>query len=325
MKKIRFGLIGHGDVVKRKSLRALQEHPYADVVAVLGRNLANVKQFAEAYGIESYTIDEKTFFEQNQLDAVYIATPPNSHKHYIQTALRNKLCVYVEKPFTLTVNEAKTICKLVTKGNHKLTVAHYRRELACFKKVKQLLDEGMIGDVRFASIQILQSKQNTLIAKTTENWRTQPHISGGGYFHDLAPHQIDLMHQYFGEIKEVCGSSANQSNQYHADDLVQGIIRFKNDVFVQGCWAFHVAQTAEKDECIIYGSNGHIRFSFFGKEILLENEDGKQSFSFELPKTIQQPMMNETIDYFLGKRDNPCPAEAGLLTMEVMEAFTYNG
>lgn len=324
MKLLKWGFIGHGDVVKRKSLGAFLENPGAKVISVLGRNESNVKKFAENNSIAHFTTDSNEFFNNNELDAVYIATPPKSHFDFIQQALGKNLFVYVEKPFTLTSAEAEEIKDLVEKGNYKVTVAHYRRELEYFQKVQQLLAGGAIGSIRFATILILQPANTSMIAKTNENWRINPEISGGGYFHDLAPHQIDLMHLFFGDIKKAAGFSVNQSFNYSADDLVQGIIEFENGILVQGTWAFNVAKSDEKDECIIYGSEGHIKFSFYADEIVLENKQGKNSYFFERPKWIQQPMIDKTIDYFLGKAENPCTAADGFITMKIMEVFTGN-
>ena len=63
-------------------------------------------------------------------------------------------------------------------------------------------------------------------------------------------------------------------------------------------------------------------FSFFGNEILIKKENDSTKIEFEHPKHIQQPFIQETVDYFLGKRDNPCSVEEGVVVNEIMDDFT---
>ena len=110
----------------------------------------------------------------------------------------------------LNADAAKRMVAAAAKFNIKLTVAHYRRAQPMFLKVKELLDIQSIGTIRFIQLKMLQSIHPKLVAQTENNWRMNPSISGGGLFHDLAPHQLDLMLYYFGAIKESKGMATKQ-------------------------------------------------------------------------------------------------------------------
>src|SRR5207344_2351879 len=127
-------------------------------------------------------------------------------------------------------------------------VAHYRRAQPYFKKIKALIDEKAIGDIRFARLSFFDPLLLPDALQTPKMaWRVDPTIAGGGLFHDLAPHQIDLAYYFFGEPQWVQGISANQSKTYAADDIVSGNILFENGIVFTGTWSFNVASSEKKD------------------------------------------------------------------------------
>ncbi len=321
MEKVVWGIIGCGDVAEVKSGPAFQKIANSELLAVMRRNAKKAKDFAKRHQVPFSYDSVEALLGNPKINAVYIATPPSSHLEITLKAIEAGKNIYLEKPITLSVDEAKTVIKALKKSNSKLTVAHYRRKLPAFLKVKSLLEDKAIGEVSFADIQILQSSKPSLVANSEENWRLQPRISGGGYFHDLAPHHLDLMYYLFGEIDKAKGFSVNQGKKYPADDVVNGIISFKDGVQFRGLWSFNVAEELVKDCCTIYGSQGSIEFSFFGGKVKLKLEDKTETFLLTQPPHVQQPMIEATVDYFLGQEPNPCPAEEGLLVMELMDKF----
>lgn len=320
MKTIKWGIIGCGDVAEVKSGPAFQEVANSTLIAVMRRNATKAEDFAKRHQVPFWYDTVEAVLNHPEINAVYIATPPSSHLQIAKQCLAANKFVYLEKPITINTEEAKELEKLV-KENNKLVVAHYRRNLPAFQKVKELLDSHKIGKVLFADIQILQPTKSSIITKTANNWRLQPKISGGGYFHDIGPHQIDLMYYYFGDIISAKGFSSSTKNN-GVDDIVNGIIKFKNGVQFRGIWNFAAPEKDVKDECKIYGEKGTITFSFYGETILLETNENTKVFSFQNPKHIQQPMIEQTVRYFLGKDENPCSIENGVLVMQIMDAFT---
>ena len=321
MESIKWGIIGCGDVAELKSGPAFQKTPYSGLLAVMRRDGKKAKDFAKRHKVTIATDKADDLLKNKEINAIYIATPPSTHLDYTIAALEAGKNVYLEKPMAITSEEAKKICKAVEKSNCKLTVAHYRRRLPAFLKVKALLNQGAIGKALFADIQILQPSKSDIIADTDENWRLNPEVSGGGYFYDLAPHQIDLMYHYFGAFDAVSGFSTS-SNKNLVEDTVNGIINFQSGVQFRGIWNFTSYEENKKEECVIYGTAGSIRFSFYGDTVFLKNKTGNQEFNFENPKHIQQPMIAEVVDYFLGNTENPCPAEDGLLVMQALEKLS---
>lgn len=317
--KINWGIIGCGDVAEVKSGPAFQQVKNSSLVAVMRRDKAKAKDFAKRHQVPVWTTQATKLLHHADINAIYIATPPSTHLEYTLKALDAGKYVYLEKPMTLNTAEARHICNAVDQYKGKLTVAHYRRKLPAFLKVKELIASGEIGTITLADIQILQSKKSAIIANSEQNWRLKPLISGGGYFHDLAPHQIDLMFHYFGEPKTATGFTHTSNQNPLVEEIVNGIMAFGNGLQFRGIWNFTVLETMQKDSCTLYGTKGSIEFSFFGDKVILTSARGIETFSFKNPKHMQQPMIAATVDYFLEKGGNPCSAKEGLIVMETME------
>jgi len=325
MGTINWGIIGCGDVTEKKSGPAFSKAANSSLVAVTRRDAEKAADYARRHGVAHWYSDADALMNHPGLNAIYIATPPSSHADYAIAALDKGFNVYVEKPVTRNAGEARRIAEALKQHpGQKLTVAHYRRAVPMFLKVKQLLDAQLVGEVRTVQIRMWQSRKPALIADTATNWRVQPELSGGGYFHDLAPHQLDLMLYYFGEPQHYHGFSLNQSGTTPADDHVCGQILFKNQVVVNGSWCFNVAENQTTDACEIIGTKGKITFPFFGNYISWKTDTDEQTLTFTHPEHIQQPMIEKIVAYFNDEGTNPCSIEEAIVLMDIIDAFTQN-
>ena len=317
---IKWGIIGVGDVTEVKSGPAFRKVDHSELVAVMRRDAAKAKDYADRHSVPKWYGDAQQLIENPEVNAIYIATPPDSHLTYATAALRAGKAVYLEKPMTLNGAEAKELVRLQEAHQGKLVVAHYRREQPYFKQVKALIDFH-IGVPRAANLRYYQQPLSAqAMASPGMQWRLNPEQSGGGLFHDLAPHQIDLMFYFFGSIAASGGIACNQAQLYKADDAVSGQILFENKVLFNGQWAFNAAENL--DVCEVIGSEGRVSFSIFGnKPIELVNTAATRQFSFEALAHVQQPMIAAVVAYFRGERDNPCSTQEGYEVMEVMDRF----
>jgi predicted dehydrogenase len=321
MTEIRWGIIGCGDVTEKKSGPAFNKVNNSKLVAVMRRNAAKAEDYAARHNVPKWYSDAQQLIDDPEINAVYIATPPSSHAAYALAAIKANKHVYVEKPMALSAAECIEMVDAANQQNVKLTVAHYRRQVPLFKRVKELIVEGDIGEVRFANLKMWQPIKPSLVAKTEENWRTNPAISGGGLFHDLAPHQIDLMLYYFGNAKTFSGLSFNQANTSAADDIVSGQILFDNGIIFNGLWCFNVPAEHAIDQCTIVGTKGKIEFAVFGNYISITKNNATEEMAFEMPEHIQQPMIEQVVQYFIGNTDNPCWGETGIQVMTIIDSF----
>ena len=317
-KTIHWGIIGCGEVAEHKSGPAFQKCQNSNLLGVMRRDLTLAKDFAERHHVPYFFNNADALISHPDISAIYIATPPSSHLPYALKVLDANKHVYIEKPMALSVEEAKTLQKAVSNSTAKLVVAHYRRFLPMYLKIKQLLDDQIIGKVLFIDLTFIKPADFNQNPK----WRLNASLSGGGYFHDLAPHQIDLLLYFFGPIKTVKGIAINQSKSNSVDDAISAIIDFKNNIQFKGFWHFSAPNYLNKDNCTLYGEKGMLQFSFYQDTLHLTLNQQTQKIKLEHPEHLQQPLIQETVNYFLGKSQNPCPVEVGLEVTNIIEQIT---
>ncbi|MET1056837.1 MAG: Gfo/Idh/MocA family oxidoreductase [Pedobacter sp.] len=318
---INWGIIGCGDVTEVKSGPAFNKIAGSRLVAVMRRDADKAADYARRHNVPKWYSDADDLMNDDEIDAIYIATPPAFHLSYAMQALKKGLNVYVEKPVTLNAAEAEVLAAAVKESGARLVVAHYRRAVPLFLRIKELIESGIVGDIRTVQIRMWQAAVPELVADTADNWRLQPGLSGGGYFHDLAPHQIDLLLFYFGEAVKYQGYALNQSGLSAADDHVCGQVVFRNGIVVNGSWCFNVGEQQQTDLCEIIGTEGSISFAFFGKYVTWKTSGEEKTEIFVHPQHIEQPMIGQVVDYFNGLNDNPCSIEEAIKTMEIMDGF----
>jgi len=317
---VNWGIIGCGDVCEVKSGPAFNKVANSKLIAVMRRNLDKAKDFAQRHGVPKYYAEAAELINDKEVNAIYIATPPSSHEFYLEMALKAGKPVYVEKPVTVNAASVQRMMEMEKNHDGKVSVAHYRRGLPLFNKIKQLVYDGAIGKVKLILLRTLQPPVSKIITQTDDNWRINPEISGGGLFHDLSPHQLDIMYWIFGSPQQLYVQTANQGKLYNAPDLTMAQIEFANDIYFNGVWNFNVAETATSDSCEIIGDRGNIRFSFFRvSTIELVTNNGTEILELEYPINIQQPHINNVVRFLRGEGANPCSLEEALVTMKVMD------
>ncbi|HUH32582.1 MAG TPA: Gfo/Idh/MocA family oxidoreductase, partial [Daejeonella sp.] len=238
---INWGIIGCGDVTEVKSGPAFNKVDRSSLHAVMRRNAAKAKDYAERHNVPVWYDSADDLIADNLVNAVYIATPPAYHEEYAVKALKAGKDVYVEKPMALTASGCQRIAHAAELSGGKVSVAHYRRAMPFFLKIKELIESNTIGQVLFVNLKMFQGAKNEVISKTEDNWRLDPLISGGGLFYDLAPHQIDMMLYLFGSAQKASGFSST-TGKTTVPDLISGQILLPNNVLFNGLWCFNVPE-----------------------------------------------------------------------------------
>ena len=324
MQQINWGMIGCGDVTELKSGPAFNKVPDSKLVAVMRRDAVKAADYAVRHSVPKWYSNADDLINDPEINAIYIATPPAFHLEYAEAILKAGKFVYVEKPMTVDLASAKKLQKLVDKYKGKLSLAHYRRGQTQFIEIKKLINEGCLGEIKLVNLRFL--RRNMTPDKMTISkyaWRVDPAISGGGLFHDIAPHQLDMLVHIFGKVKLANGLSAGTNKLYSAADNVSGNMLFENGVFFNGIWCFDIGDNEFEDYCEIIGEKGKMEFAFFDRQDVTITKDGKSEIlPFTKPVHAQQPLIEKIVNYFLDRGENPCSVDDGVVVMELMEKFT---
>jgi predicted dehydrogenase len=319
MDKVRWGIIGCGDVCEVKSGPAFQKADGSELVAVMRRDADKAEDFARRHDVPKWYNDADKLIDDPDVTAVYVATPPHVHAKYTIRAAQAGKPVYVEKPMARNFAECRTMIDACEDAGVPLFVAYYRRRLPAFLKVKELVDTGAVGDVRFVNIRLTLPAEKDL-DPANPPWRVVPEIGGGGLFLDLGSHILDYLDYVFGPVTEATGHSANQGGLYEAEDIVTGSFVFESGVPGTCTFCFTVPEACEIDRTEIAGSAGSITFPNFAVEpIRLKTGDGVEEFSPPKPEHVHQPLVQTVVDELHGRGTCPSTGRTGSRTTWVMD------
>ena len=302
MKQINWGFIGCGEVTEKKSGPAFNEVEGSQVVAVMSRSEQKARSYAERHHIRKWYTDAQELIDDPDVNAIYIATPPSSHATFAIMAMHAGKPVYVEKPLAASYNDCIRINRISEQTGVPCFVAYYRRYLPYFQKVKEIINSGTIGEIVNVQVRFSVPPRDLDYKSGKEMpWRVQPDIAGGGYFYDLAPHQIDLLQDLFGVITRAHGYPANRAHLYKAEDTVSACFFFESGVTGSGSWWFGGHESAKEDCIEIIGDKGSLSFSVFTYQpIVLITSEGRTSITVSNPPYVQLPIIKNVIEHLQG-------------------------
>ncbi len=324
MDQIKWGIIGCGNVTEVKSGPAFNKVPNSSLVAVMRRDGALARDYAERHNVPKWYDNAEALINDPEINAIYIATPPDAHESLAFKAMQAGKPVYIEKPMARNAAECDRINAESKRTGVPVFVAYYRRALDYFLKVKELIDSNVIGDIRFVDICLQWQPYDEEVGPDAKpRWRVKPEISGGGHFHDLASHQFDLLEFIFGPIKHISGIARNQAHLYEADDIVMANFEFESGILGKGSWCFTIDKEQRQDEAQVIGSKGRITFSFFEKfDIYVETSEGIEVFHIPYPQHVQQQLIESIVRELRGEGKCPSSGDTGARANLIMDRIT---
>lgn len=296
---VRWGIIGCGDVTEVKSGPAFSRASRSELVAVMRRDGAKAADYARRHRVPRWYDKVDALIEDPEVDAVYIATPPEAHLGCALRAAAARKPVYVEKPMARNTAECDEMNRAFAQKGLPLFVAYYRRRLPRFLLVKDLLARGAIG--RVTGVNYFQA---TAFHLRDSGWRTDVRASGGGHLLDLGSHTVDLIDFLLGPLENVSGVAANRASSYAAEDAATMAFTVSG---IPGTAAWNFASAVPRETLRISGTDGQIEFAVFEPApVVLETGGGIQRFDVPHPEHVQQPLIQAVVDDLLG--DDFCPS-----------------
>jgi predicted dehydrogenase len=266
------------------------------------RTESKARSYAERHHIGRWYTDAQQLIDDPEVNAVYIATPPSSHATYAIMAMKAGKPVYVEKPLASNYEDCARVNRVSEQTGVPCFVAYYRRYLPYFQRVKEIIKNGIIGKI--INVQVRFACPPREIDYSTPDhlpWRLKPDISGGGYFYDLAPHQLDLLQDFFGVIVDAKGICANRGGLYSAEDTLSACFKFENGLPGSGSWCFVGHESAREDRIEVIGDRGIVSFSVFEyAPIQLVTSDGETQIVVPNPPYVQLPIIESVIHHLQG-------------------------
>jgi len=310
---VRWGIIGCGDVTEVKSGPGLRKAAGSQLVAVMRRNGALAADYARRHGVPRWYDRAEALIGDPEVDAVYIATPPDTHEQYALAVAAAGKPAYVEKPMARSAAECDRMVAAFGESRLPLFVAYYRRRLPGFVKVKELVDSGALGRLTGATWRLSEP-----FHRKGPAWRVDARIAGAGHFLDLGSHALDLLDFFLGPLSDVRGAASNAASDYAVEDQVSMSFRAAGGVL--GAVSCNFAGAARDDVMRITGTEGEVAFAVFRPEpIRFEGPSGVQLIEMPYPPHVAQPLIQTVVDDLLGLGACPSTGESARRTSWVMD------
>ena len=314
---IRWGMIGCGDVTEVKSGPGFRKAEGSRLVAVMRRDAARAEDYARRHNVARWYADAEALIRDPEVDAVYVATPPDTHCEYALRICAAGKPAYIEKPMARNATECQRMVTAFANARLPLFVAYYRRGLPRFLKAKALVDDGALGTVTDVRYYYSEPRHRSASADALP-WRLSAEKAGGGLFLDLGSHTLDIFDFMFGPLAGVHGHAANLASLYEVEDVVS--MSFRTPTGAAGAAVWNFAAAAGADLIQVTGTDGVLSLSTFGNDpVRIETGNGVQEFDLPNPPHVHQPLIQTIVDELRGRGNCPSTGESGWRTSAVMD------
>lgn len=221
---IRVGLIGAGNISTTHA-RAVHAIPGGEVVAVYGRDPQKVQALCGEFGAAPYA-DLDAFLSHRPMEMVIIGSPSGMHAEQGIAAARRELHVLVEKPIDIHVAAASALIDECAKAGVKLGVLFQDRGKPGIRKLKQAIDDGILGKVLLVDARMKWYRPPEYYSGS--NWRGTWVLDGGGALMNQGIHTVDLLLWLFGDVKSVRARAAAVLHKIPVEDTALALLEFSS-------------------------------------------------------------------------------------------------
>ena len=280
---LKWGVIGAGGIARKRFIPALQGSSVCGVTGICDVDSNVVRDIKNEFGIPYGTTDVDELLQNEEIQAVYIASPLFMHMDHCLKAAAAKKHILCEKPIALDLQQAERIRECCRKNNVFFMNAYMMRFHPAHQKIKEMIGAGQIGNIVMARAQLSHYKVEYGPAGEP-TWRHQKKLSAGGSLMDMGIHCVDLLRWWIGEVTRVTGSVDTLENDYDVEDTGIGILKFENRAI--GIVDSTFAAKGARHRVEIYGTEGSIfaenTISQLSEgEVYLNNDNGYQKIDFK--------------------------------------------
>ncbi|MGA4524375.1 oxidoreductase [Enterobacter ludwigii] len=327
---IRVGLIGYGYASKTFHAPLIAGTPGMALAAVSSSDATKVHADWPSVPVVS---EPKHLFNDPNIDLIVIPTPNDTHFPLAKAALEAGKHVIVDKPFTVTLSQARELDALAKSFGRVLSVFHNRRWDSDFLTVKALLNEGTLGEILF-----FESHFDRFRPQVRNRWRELAG-PGSGIWYDLAPHLLDQAVNLFGLPVSMTVDLAQLRPGAQTTDYFHAVLSYpQRRIVLHGT----MVAAAESARYILHGTRGSfVKFGLDPQEERLKNGERlpQEDWGYDMRDGVVtrvegEERVEETLltipgnypayyaairDALNGTGDNPVPASQAIQIMELIE------
>ena len=319
MKQLGWGLIGCGDIAQKRVAPALRDLATGRLIAVNRAQSELAAAFAKQFGAKRWYLDWKKLLLDEEIDAVYIATPVHLHAEQTIAAAEAGKHVLCEKPMAMNVSECDQMIAACRRNRVKLGVAYYRHFYPVVERIKTIIKSGEIGTPVLLEINAFE--QFNPETGHPRSWLLQKNLSGGGPMFDFGCHRIEVFMNICGPVTEVKAMTANVVFDREVEDTAAALLRFKS----RACGILSVSHAAAepKDSLHIFGSLGSIRVSILNEgKIRVVGKLGERYEVRPPAANLHAPLIDNFVDAIMSVHEPAVSGEVGR-TVAMIEEEIY--
>ncbi|HEV2764396.1 MAG TPA: Gfo/Idh/MocA family oxidoreductase [Pyrinomonadaceae bacterium] len=290
MRPLRWGLIGCGDIARRRVAPALRDLPNCELVAVSRARSELAEEFAREFGAARWYADWRQLLADKEVEAVYVATPVHLHAEQTIAAAEAGKHVLCEKPMAMNTDECDRVLAACEAAGVRLGVAYYRHFYPAVRRVKEVLSSGGIGRAVLAHVNAFERFDPE--PTHPRRWLIEKRLSGGGPMFDFGCHRIEVLLDLFGPVRKVRALARNVLFEREVEDTAVALFEF-----VCGAQAVlsvtHAARDPQ-DTLEIYGDAGSVRVDSLNKGTLcVSNAEGFSTERHTPHANLHQPLIED--------------------------------
>ena len=306
--KLRWGLIGCGDIARKRVAPALRDTQFSELIAVSRARSDLAASFAEDFGAKKWYAAWRDLLGDDELDAIYIATPVHLHAAQAIAAAEAGKHVLCEKPMAMNVQECDRMIDAARSHGVELGVAYYRRFYPVVERVKEIIRSGEIGVPSLAQIEAFEWFDPA--DDDPRSWLLQKQLARGGPMFDFGCHRIEVLLDIFGPISEVKALIANTVFDREVEDTASALFRFAGGACAVLSVSHAVAEA--KDTLNIFGSLGSIRVSVLNQgKLRVMGKLGERHETHSPPANLHAPLIEDFTTAVLRNREPRVSGETG--------------
>jgi predicted dehydrogenase len=288
--RIQWAIIGCGDIANKRVAPAINDQPDSDLIAFYSHSQERAEEFAARHGARRAYSDLADLLADPEVNAVYLASPPDRHCTETLASAQAGKHVLCEKPMALNPEECQRMIDTCAANGVHLAIAYYRRWFPKARRMKELIDSGALGTVLHGTIAMVGTYHPT--PDDPKYWRVQRARSGGGNLMDTGSHRLDVLCYLLGEPESVAGFADRLVMDYDAPDTESLLIRMACGTHVVSRHSFATANF--RDDFELFGSRGCLLATPFDGPRLTAIIDGQEQ-AFDLPPhaNVHYPLIDD--------------------------------
>jgi len=334
MEPLRFAVVGTGGM-GRNHIRCLRETHEVELVAICDIHEPTARQVAEEYDVVCY-LDHREMLEEEELDAITIATPHPIHPVVAIDAADAGVHVFTEKPMATTPADADAMVRAAARADVKLGVMYQQRTVARNQKAKQILDSGQLGELYRA--ELIAAGYRSQAYYDSAPWRGTWTGEGGGVLYNQAPHRLDLFQWLVGLPARLIALNSTYLHDIECEDIATAILEFPNGA--HGIIHAGTVEAPGQNRIELCGDSGKLvlddalriarsqpsirEFTFATKEMWAKLETSWEDIDVPEQESGHKVCIQDFARAILDDREPMIPGDEGVRSVELACAMTLS-